>query len=186
MDRRTAVKNIALSLGLAVSGSTVISLFNACNTDKQSIKLEFFSPLDFKSIEFLVDIILPKTLNKGANELHVPQFIDKMCQHIYDDKKQQNLKIGITEFSKQFEIITGKTISKGIRQDYEKMIRSYFEVSEEKEKAIFIMLAKENDDDLTGSKKTEYALYFFLTTVRELSLLGYFTSQAITEGHWEV
>lgn len=185
MDRRTAVKNIALSLGLAVSGSTIINLFNACSTDKNLVKPEFFTTSDLYSIDVLSDIILPATLSKGANALNLSQFIDKMCKHVFNEKKQLEIKRGAEEFSSRFSKITGKTPSEGTKEDYQLLVSTYFDISAEKEKAVFIMLATDYDT-LTPDLKPDYNLYLFLTTVRELSLLGYFTSQAIVEGELEV
>lgn len=51
MDRRTAVKNFALSLGLVVLGSTILSLFNACTTDETVLMPEFFKKSDIQGID---------------------------------------------------------------------------------------------------------------------------------------
>lgn len=184
MDRRTAVKNIALSLGLAVSGSTVISLFNACSTDRKPVKPEFFTTSDLYSIDYLADIILPATASKGAKDLNLSQFIDKMCKHVFNEEKQQEIKRGAEEFSNRFSKITGKTPSDGTKEDYQLMVSTYFDISEEKQKAVFKLLDTDYST-LSYELKPDYNLYLFLTTIRELTLLGYFTSQAIVEGESE-
>ncbi|MBA6154647.1 gluconate 2-dehydrogenase subunit 3 family protein [Gelidibacter maritimus] len=185
MDRRTAVKNIVLSLGLVVSGSTILSLFNACTTDKTVVLPEFFKKSDMLGIEGLVDIILPKTSSIGANDLNISLFIDKMCCHVLSKKQQDEIRMGIEKFSKQFEKITNKLPSNGNREDYQQMIATYFDVSEKREKAVFQML-ENGSDELAENVKPDYYLYTFLTAVRELGMLGYFTSQVVMEGDIEV
>lgn len=185
MDRRTAVKNIALSLGLVVSGSTILSVFNACATDKTVVLPEFFKKSDIHSVEGLVDIILPKTSSIGATDLNISQFIDKMCYHVLLKKQQDEIRMGIQEFSKRFEEITNKLPSNGNREDYQQMVATYFDVSEERENAVFEML-ENGSDKLAENVKPDYYLYTFLTTIRELGMLGYFTSQVVMEGDREV
>lgn len=180
MDRRTAVKNIALSLGFAVSGSTVISLFNACSADKTTLKPEFFKASDLYSINFLVDILLPVTATIGAKDLNISLFIDKMCKHVVSEEKQKSIRLGAEEFSKRFEQITDKNPLEGNKQDYQQMVTIYFGISEEKEKAVFEML-NEDYNNPPENVQPDYNLYTFLTTIRELNLLGYFTSQTIME-----
>lgn len=184
MDRRTAVKNIALSLGLAVSGSTILSILNACSTDNSTIKPMFFNPSDLRSIDFLVDIILPATSSIGGKDLNISQFIDKMCKHVLDEEKQQAVRLGAEEFSKRFQKINGKMPSEGSSEEFQLMVATYFDISEEKEKSVFELL-NQNYNDLSDSAKPDYNVYTFLTTIRELSLLGYFTSQTIMEREME-
>lgn len=185
MDRRTAVKNIALSLGLVVSGSTVLSLFNACTTDKTDIVLEFFKESDLKVIDGLMNVILPETSSIGAKHLNISQFIDKMCCHVMSKKQQDEIQMGGYEFSKRFEEITNIVPSNGDKVDYRKVVATYFDVSKERESAVFEML-ENGSDRLLDSVRPDYYLYTFLTTIRELGMLGYFTSQVVMEGDIEV
>lgn len=180
MDRRTAVKNIALSLGIAVSGTTVISIFNACSTDKTIAKPEFFKAPDLYGINFLVDIILPATSSIGGKALNISQFIDKMCKQVLSEEKQQAIQLGTEEFSKRFQEINGKKLSKGNSEEYQLIVAHHFDVSEEKKKSVFELLERDYNA-LSDKMKADYNVYTFLTTVRELSLLGYFTSQTIME-----
>ncbi|CAM4187747.1 gluconate 2-dehydrogenase subunit 3 family protein [Flavobacterium weaverense] len=178
MDRRIAVKNIALLLGLVVSGSTVLSLFNACSTDQKKIKGEFFDAADMYIVESLVDIILPISSSIGAKELNVSQFVDKMCKYVLREVNQKEIRLGIEEFRKKFEKITDKISTEGNREDYSLMIKTYFDISHKEQKIIFEMLGNQN---VSEELKATYHLYKFLTTIREYTLLGYFTSKAIID-----
>ncbi|TDU43248.1 gluconate 2-dehydrogenase subunit 3-like protein [Gelidibacter sediminis] len=180
MDRRMALKNMALSFGFAVSGATIISLFNSCSDEKPTLTSEFFKASDMYNIAQLVDFILPKTATVGAKDLNIAHFVDKMCQHVLDDQQQKEMRLGVAEFSKKFLKITGNSTTEGTQQDYELMLSTYFNVSKDQEKAVFEMLDSDYNT-LSNAIKPDYHLYTFMTTVRELSLLGYYTSQTIME-----
>lgn len=180
MDRRTAIKNMALSLGFVVSGSTVISLFNACSTEKTYLQSVFFKAEDMRSIDFLTEIILPKTSSPGAKDLSLAQFVDKMCQHVLSAEKQQAVLSGAAEYARGFEKYMGKTSYNGQQTDHERMIARYFNLSENEEKSVLTLL-ETDASALPENQKSKYHLYTFLTTVRELSMLGYFTSETVLE-----
>lgn len=180
MDRRAAVKNIALSIGLVASGSTIISLFNACSGKKSNANPEFFNASDMFMISSLVDIILPTTSSIGAKDLNVSQFIDKICTHVLSAENQKEIKLGAQEFSKKFQELTNKTPTQGNENDYEFMVKTYFDIPREKQKSIRKMLDNVNDKQ-TNELEPDYHLYKFLTTVREITLLGYFTSKSISD-----
>lgn len=181
MDRRTAVKNIALSLGIAVSGTTIINVFNACSSETTAVKSALFTPSDLKSMDMLADIILPVTTTKGAKHFNMSRFIDKMCSHVFDEPKQQKIKRGAEEFSDRFYKMTGKKPSKGNKANFEHVLSTYFDIPKDQEIAVFELIDTDYDK-LSDQLKPDYELYLFLTTIRELSLLGYFTSQVILEG----
>lgn len=182
MDRRTAVKNMALSLGFIVSGSTIINIFNACSTDQKAIKPNFFKASDLYSINFLTDIILPTTTSIGAKDLNLTEFIDTLCADVLTPDQQRNMRFGAEEFSNGFYKLTGKETSHGNQQDYQRMLAACFDVSEADQQEIFKLL-KQDVNTLSKNLKSKYYLYAFLTTIRELTLLGYFTSKTITEPH---
>ncbi len=180
MDRRTALKNMALSFGFAVSGATVISVFNSCSDEKTTVTSEFFKASEMYSITQLVDLLLPKTSTIGAKDLNMSRFIDKMCQHVLNDEQQMAMKLGTEEFSKRFIEITGKVPTDGNVKDYQKMLTIYFDIPKAQQETVFVLLASDYQM-LSPDLKPDYRLYTFLTTVRELSLLGFFTSQTIME-----
>ena len=86
MQRRSAVKNIALKIGVAI---VLPSWANAWN--KNSFLKKHFSIAS--SLENLlaeiVETIIPKTNTPGAKELNIQQFIPKMIADCYDKKAQE-------------------------------------------------------------------------------------------------
>lgn len=182
MDRRTAVKNIALSLGLVVSHSTLLSLFNSCSTNSSKVEPKFFKTSDLYGIENLVDLILPPTSTPSGNDLSLSYFIDSMCAHVLNQEQQRNMKLGLEEFSVVFQKLIGKSISQGGKDDYQLMLTTYFDISEDNQKEIFNLLSHDVNV-VSNASKPKYYLYTYLTTIRELTLLGYFTSQTVMEGH---
>ena len=103
-----------------------------------------------------------------------------MCKDVFSTENQQILNLGIKEFSTKFEQKFNKKTIEGNKENYEEFLNVHFNISKEKEKNIFKLLAV-NYRNIPFNLKSEYVLYYFLTTIRELSLLGYFTSQEIYE-----
>ena len=98
MDRRQAIKNISLSLGYALTGSTIISLFNSC-TSKNTISN--FNVLNDKQrfcIENLADIIIPKSSSPGALDVNIIEFIDVMVSETLTNKEQDIFLKGSLEW----------------------------------------------------------------------------------------
>lgn len=107
MQRRSAVKNIALSLGSAIvlpawakawSSETVKKSILLINTSQETLLAE------------ISETIIPKTDTLGAKDLKVHLFTSKMVADCYDAKAQETFKKGLElvneqankEYSKNF------------------------------------------------------------------------------------
>ena len=69
MQRRTALKNIGLSFGALTLSSTVVSLFESCQTGTAAWAPEFFTPEQAGFVSKVIDVMLPTTITPGANDL---------------------------------------------------------------------------------------------------------------------
>ena len=63
MQRRTALKNIGLSLGALTLSSTVVGLFESCQTGTAAWQPEFLSLEQADLVNKIMDVILPTTEN---------------------------------------------------------------------------------------------------------------------------
>ena len=85
MQRRSAVKNIALTIGASI---VLPSWANAWNND--SFRKNQFHPVALQEILLaeIVETIIPKTKTPGAKELNVQLFIPVMVKDCYDKSTQ--------------------------------------------------------------------------------------------------
>lgn len=92
MQRRSAVKNIALTIGAAI---VLPSWANAWNKDSFKNNSYKISSLQENLLAEIVETIIPKTNTPGAKELNVQQFIPKMVADCYDKQAQETFAKGL-------------------------------------------------------------------------------------------
>jgi hypothetical protein len=102
MQRRTALKNIGLSFGAITLSSTVVSLFESCQTSKAHWTPEFFTSEQAQLVSKIVDVMLPKTKTPGAKELNISQFMDGFMAHVVSPEDREFAQIAIPVVSKLF------------------------------------------------------------------------------------
>jgi hypothetical protein len=86
MQRRSAVKNIALTIGASI---VLPSWANAWNKDSFQNSHSKISSFQENLLAEIVETIIPKTNTPGAKELNVQLFVPKMVMDCYDKKAQE-------------------------------------------------------------------------------------------------
>ena len=86
MQRRSAVKNIALTIGASIVLPSWANAWNKDSFQKISLKNSAFQE---NLLAEIVETIIPKTNTPGAKELNVQQFIPVMVKDCYDKKAQE-------------------------------------------------------------------------------------------------
>ncbi len=94
MQRRTAIKTIALTIGGAI---VLPSWANAWNRESLQTS-RFISSSQNALLAEIVETIIPKTNTPGAKELDIHQFATTMVRDCYDKKAQET-------FTKGFELV---------------------------------------------------------------------------------
>jgi hypothetical protein len=171
MNRRDALKNTMLVLGYTVAVPSLTSIFSSCNNNAGTAlgwEPQFFSASQAAVISELTETILPKTKTPGAKELHIDQFIDKIIKQILSPEDQEKLKKGVDAFEAESKEVNGK---------------SFVESSPEERTKLLTKLEAESEK-VTGniwgfSLKKDIPPIPFYRHVKELTLLGYFTSKEI-------
>lgn len=92
MQRRTAIKNVALSIGSAI---ILPSWANAWNSTTVSNSPFIISSSQEMVLAEIVEAIIPKTDTPGAKDLNIHQFATKMVTDCYDKKAQETFSKGI-------------------------------------------------------------------------------------------
>src|SRR5690348_14842694 len=112
MDRREALKNVAILMGGAISATTMGILFDSCNqpSDKTAATKDLFKDSHKALITEISEIIIPTTDTPGAKAAGVPAFVTMMMNECYPENAQKTFIDGLedvesrskSKFSKSF------------------------------------------------------------------------------------
>jgi hypothetical protein len=170
MKRRDVIKNTALFFGYAVSTTALTQTFIACSKDaKLAWSPVFLSNNQAATIAEIAETILPKTKTPGAKELGVPQFIDKMLKDLLSKEEQKDFLAGLEKVDETCQ---------------NKFNTSFLACTPTQRIAILTQLDSESEKmppSVWGIRLSAPSPTAFFRRLKELTLLGYFTSQAIGE-----
>lgn len=169
MKRREALKKTLLAMGYTISVPSLLSIFESCtNNSSLDWQPQFFSSHQAKVIGELAETILPKTKTPGAKDLKLDQFIDKIIKQVLSQEDQKLFLTGMESFEVESKEFNGK---------------NFIDSSPEQRGKLLTKLEKETEkapSSIWGfSLKKEAAPLAFYRKVKELTLLGYFTSMEI-------
>lgn len=152
MNRREALKDFIL-LGGALSIITPVGLlFQACDQPAKRSEGSLFSDDHEKIVAEIADTIIPATDTPGAKEAGVGPFIVMMIHDCYPKDIQISFIDGINE------------VEKRAASEFNKSFIDMHPAERE------ILLKEFEEEEDEGKKK-------FFQLVRELTFLGYFTSE---------
>lgn len=169
MNRREVLQKTALALGYAITGPALVGIMNGCKaTPTLNYKPQFFTEEQAALISELAEVIIPKTDTPGAKEAGVPAFIDAMLFEVYSKEDQDKFLKSLTEFDDDAKKTYGE---------------NFVSCKPEEQVAHF---KKHHDAALAGSDKNSSWGWWsskgedkpFILKVKELTLLGFFTSEA--------
>ena len=198
MDRREAVKNMAFLMGGALSATTIGVFLEGCNSPSTKTNGSLFTEDQLKMITEVADIIIPTTNTPGAKAAGVGPFIALMVKDCYPEDAQKAFVKGLEdldgqskdEFKKSFlEIsveqrqqllskVRDKTVAdtkaeKDVLDSQEKADREKKTANPEDAKS-----QTENQEEVSILPKEKLNMKpRFFAIVRDLTLLGYFTSE---------
>jgi hypothetical protein len=161
MNRREAVRNVALLLGTALSAST-LSALEGCNP-KGPENYALKAPETRSLLAEIAETIIPKTDTPGAKEAKVEDFIVTMLNDCYKTTDQQIALDGL------------KKIDAASEKQYKK---PFVEISAEQKTALLTEIDKERVAYNKRDNKKEGDPTHYFQMLKELTLLGYFTSEA--------
>lgn len=158
MDRREAVKSVAILMGGVLSASTLSIMLDSCNHEFKSGEGTSFTENEKKIISGIAGIIIPRTDTPGAVDAGVPEFIVMMMQECHPEKDQEKFHEGLSGFDKQCK---------------EKYGKPFLKLDEEKQETVVQSL----DEEVLGNKKKKSEFRSFYHNMKALTLLGFFTSE---------
>jgi hypothetical protein len=161
--RREILKRAAWLLGGAISAPAALAVLQGCSAKQEpapaGAKPKFLAAPELALVAEIAEILIPKTDTSGAKDAGVPAFIDTALDALYPAGDQARYKSGLAEFE-QATLAAGKPF---LEQDAAA-------------RAAFVKQSLE--DALVADRDPKP----FILMTRELTLLGYFSSQVgITE-----
>jgi hypothetical protein len=165
MHRREVLRRAAWLLGSAISAPAALAILQGCAPKQSSEAQAAWKPVllslrEFDVVSAIADAIIPRTSTSGALDAGVPRFIDDALAAVYKPADQQRFKSGCAAFETAAKAGGGKDF---LEQDAPA-------------RAAFV---KQQLEAALGQNADEKP---FILMTRELTLLGFFTSQVgITE-----
>jgi len=158
MNRRDAIKQTALIMGYAVSASAVSAVVAGCEVNQEpSWTPAVLSQEQSDMLAEITERILPRTTTPGAKDVYVHRFIDVLLDK-YMPKDE------VDQFIKGLDSVNTKS-----QAAYQK---PFIDLSDENKDAILTDLHAEAEK--MGRTPTP-----FFNAVKELTLVGYFTSEKV-------
>jgi len=199
MNRREAVKSVAFLMGGALSATTIGVFLESCNSTSNKTKGSLFTDDQQKLITEVADIIIPTTSTPGAKAAGVGPFISMMVKDCYPDEAQKAFVKGLDDLEKQAKDEYKKgfmELSVAQRQELLGKLRDVTVAATKAEKENLTKQEQaEKDKQKTNpvdqvKSQTENAGTIsilpkdkpkteprFFAIIRDLTLLGYFTSE---------
>lgn len=156
MNRRDAVQYISLLLGGTIIGSNYF--LEGCKS-KTGVSTTF-TPETIAWLDEVSDTILPTTKTPGAKAAKVGQFMTVMVNDCYDANDQKIFHEGISKL----DDFANKTYN-----------NSFMDLNAQQRHDLLVKLDAEQKDYMAKKKPEEPSHYFRM--MKELTLLGYFTSE---------
>ncbi len=158
MQRRQLLKNMALILGGTISAPTVLAMenFDKLSTNSESVSGFKFTNIQSQLIAEISEIIIPKTDTPGAKDVGVPDFIEMMLKDCYKEPEQLSFMEGLVSMEKV----------------------KFLSLNSDEKNGVLKFLEQETKK-ITGKATPFWRL------IKELTLLGYFTSEAGLKASFE-
>ncbi len=162
MERRELLKSIALMTGAVFIGGEVF-LQSGCKPVDRNNSLAITKE-DFNLLNEIGETIIPSTNTPGAKAANIAQFMNDMVNDCYSDKDKKTFIDGLREIESEFKAKNGRSFLEATIEE-----RTIFLNEKDKE-------AKEIITQNVGMKEEEKKTHY-LTMMKQLTVLGYFTSE---------
>lgn len=169
MNRRDALKQIALLSGGALSMSTITAVMSGCTSESgpAGYTAKTLTAQQDELVTVISELIIPETDTPGAKAAKVNQFIDKMLSDWnYEDERAHFLS-GLDSVDETSQELHGS---------------DFLDLTEEQQVSVLEQLEQEAKDN--PMPDTELKPFFAM--MKEYTLVGYYTSEigATQELEW--
>jgi len=189
MKRRDAIKNISIGMGLTISTGTLMTMISACKNEP-AVVADSWVPKFLKNkgqsafIENLAESIFPATNTPGAKEAGVVKYIDMIVADVYEPKEQERFQKGMEICAKMLGGEGENPFSNLHNQELTSFLEKLIGAKADKEVYDTAMgLVWSEDPPEEEAKQETYYLYSFLSSLKNLTVSGYFGSKLIATEH---
>lgn len=167
MNRREALSRVGVIMGSAVTAPTLIAFMDGCKTKDAATGAEFaFEPEQLNLVSEVAEVIIPKTDTPGAKDAKVGEFVEKMLKDCYYEKDQKSFMAGLSK-------LEDNDFMKASADERITLLTAAEQESMDELKRIGDERSKVQE---AGQEFDEPGVPFF-RLMKELTLLGYFTSE---------
>lgn len=186
MNRREVLQRVALLMGGAVSAPAVFGVLNGyAKPPAADWKPAVLGENELAIVSRIVDIMIPRTDTPGALDVGIPAFIDGMLKDVYSQTARERFVQGAHDFDaaaraahhKPFVKLEPRQQKAFVQQSQDAAIADERAEAERKQKALVqevrtaSMLPQRTESPAATHQRS------FILTIKELALLGFFTSQ---------
>ena len=172
MNRRDALRNVAVMLGGAFSAPTLLAMNYRENGIPDKAFVSDFTLTDNQKriIAEVAETIIPRTATPGAKDAGVPEFIVMMISDCYRKPEHVSFMEGVADLEQRNFLS---------QSDSEKMetLKKVEKESAELMKAYQVQQTKMGDNEDREQMKDQVKGLPYWRLMKELTLLGYFTSE---------
>lgn len=191
MNRRELLQMVATMTGMAVIGGEAFAVHAEASVSNASALSHAglrFSARDINLLDEIAETIIPKTDTPGAKAAKVGRFMEIMVRDCYTSAQQAAFLDGLKNFpglclaqyQKSFFSMNPKQRHE-LLVSLEKEAKSFNAGQSERDKELRHALENENkDNNFALQKEFESLPKHFYTMVKQLTLLGFFTSETGT------
>ncbi|WP_255516263.1 gluconate 2-dehydrogenase subunit 3 family protein [Luteimonas suaedae] len=168
MNRREAIRRVALLMGGVVSAPAILGVLNGCSAEPDADagaewKPAFLTPEQAALVAEVAEIMIPRTDTPGARDVGIAAFIDTMLKDAYPEDGQQRFVAGLADFEAHALREHGHAFLALEPGQRAAMVRKVHDPAAEAER----------QSTLPRNERRRP----FILTMKELTMLGYFTSE---------
>jgi gluconate 2-dehydrogenase gamma chain len=164
MNRREALKRVAWLMGGAVSVSAIMAVRNGYSaTTAAGSKSSFLSLPQADIVSAVAEIIIPRTDTPGAIDVGVPGFIDRVLEDVCTEEDRRRYLTGLATFDAAAQVEEGRKFAALEAPRQVALVQKVHDAAVDQERL------------LNRSHGTLRRPFILMT--KELTLLGFFTSQ---------
>jgi len=187
MNRREAIQRVAMLMGGAISAPAIFgTLKGYADEPGPNWKPTVLDKDEMAVVSRIADIILPRTDTPGALDVGVPAFIDTMLKDVYSKESQDRYRRELKDFDAAATKEHGKSFLKLDARQQKGLVQSFQDAAIADEQAVRAQEQQKLVQEVRGAallaQRTEPSVWThprpFILTLRELTLLGFFTSRA--------
>lgn len=170
MNRRDAIRRVALLMGGAVSMPAILGVLGGCSAEPGAgadagagWKPAFLTPEQAALVAEVAEIMIPRTDTPGARDVGIAAFIDTMLKDAYPEDGQRRFVAGLADFEAHALHEHGRAFLALEPEQRTAMVKQAHDPAVEAERQSALPLEERQRP--------------FILTMKELTMLGYFTSE---------